>query len=353
MAGRIDSGWFDMFSLLSAVLRSVIAGFRARRNLVLENLALRHQVLVLNRRGKSPTLRTSDRLFWATLSAIWSRWTKVLVIVQPQTVVRWHQARFRLYWRWRSRHRVGRTPKDRELIDLIRRMWQANPTWGSPRIRAELAKLGLQVSAATVRKYRPKGERRPPSQSWRSFLANHTKQLIAVDFSTVPTVTFRVLFVFVILAHDRRKLLHFAVTEAPSAAWAGQQIVNAFPFETPPKYLLRDRDGTYGSAFSQRVTVLGIEEKPIAPRAPWQNPCVERLIRTIRRECLDHVIVIGELHLQNVLKDYFEYYHHSRPHRSLTQDSPVPRPVQTPEQGRVVEFPQVGGLHHLYARQAA
>jgi len=342
-----------MFSLLSAVLRSVIAGFRARRNLVLENLALRHQVLVLNRRGKSPTLRTSDRLFWATLSAIWSRWTKVLVIVQPQTVVRWHQARFRLYWRWRSRHRVGRTPKDRELIDLIRRMWQANPTWGSPRIRAELAKLGLQVSAATVRKYRPKGERRPPSQSWRSSLANHTKQLIAVDFSTVPTVTFRVLFVFVILAHDRRKLLHFAVTEAPSAAWAGQQIVNAFPFETPPKYLLRDRDGTYGSAFSQRVTVLGIEEKPIAPRAPWQNPCVERLIRTIRRECLDHVIVIGELHLQNVLKDYFEYYHHSRPHRSLTQDSPVPRPVQTPEQGRVVEFPQVGGLHHLYARQAA
>jgi len=353
MAGRIDSGWFDMFSLLSAVLRSVIAGFRARRNLVLENLALRHQVLVLNRRGKSPTLRTSDRLFWATLSAIWSRWTKVLVIVQPQTVVRWHQARFRLYWRWRSRHRVGRTPKDRELIDLIRRMWQANPTWGSPRIRAELAKLGLQVSAATVRKYRPKGERRPPSQSWRSSLANHTKQLIAVDFFTVPTVTFRVLFVFVILAHDRRKLLHFAVTEAPSAAWAGQQIVNAFPFETPPKYLLRDRDGTYGSAFSQRVTVLGIEEKPIAPRAPWQNPCVERLIRTIRRECLDHVIVIGELHLQNVLKDYFEYYHHSRPHRSLTQDSPVPRPVQTPEQGRVVEFPQVGGLHHLYARQAA
>ncbi|MBM3865423.1 MAG: transposase [Verrucomicrobia bacterium] len=342
-----------MFSLLSAVLRSVIAGFRARRNLVLENLALRHQVLVLNRRGKSPTLRTSDRLFWATLSAIWSRWTKVLVIVQPQTVVRWHQARFRLYWRWRSRHRVGRTPKDRELIDLIRRMWQANPTWGSPRIRAELAKLGLQVSAATVRKYRPKGERRPPSQSWRSSLANHTKQLIAVDFFTVPTVTFRVLFVFVILAHDRRKLLHFAVTEAPSAAWAGQQIVNAFPFETPPKYLLRDRDGTYGSAFSQRVTVLGIEEKPIAPRAPWQNPCVERLIRTIRRECLDHVIVIGELHLQNVLKDYFEYYHHSRPHRSLTQDSPVPRPVQTPEQGRVVEFPQVGGLHHLYARQAA
>jgi transposase InsO family protein len=276
-----------------------------------------------------------------------------LVIVQPQTVVRWHQAGFRLFWRWKSRCRTGRAPTDRDLIELIRRMWQANPTWGSPRIRAELAKLGLQVSAATVRKYRPKGERGPPSQTWRAFLRHHTKQLIAVDFFTVPTVTFRILFVFVVLAHDRRKVLHFAVTEAPSAAWAGQQIVYAFPFETPPKYLLRDRDGTYGAEFTKRVTALGIEETPIAPRAPWQNPYVERLIGTLRRECLDHVIVMGERHLQVVLESYFKYYHRSRPHRSLTQDSPVPRPVQTPEQGRVVAFPQVGGLHHLYTRQAA
>lgn len=353
MDDRIEAGSIAMLLLVFALLRSLVSGFHVRRNLVLENLALRHQLVVLNRKVKAPTLRNSDRLFWAILSSIWSRWAKALVIVQPQTVVRWHQAGFRLFWRWRSRHRLGRTPKDRELIDLIRRMWQSNPTWGSPRIRAELAKLGLRVSAATIRKYRPKGERGPPSQSWRSFLANHTPQLIAVDFFTVPTVTFRVLFVFVVLAHDRRKVLHFAVTEAPSAAWAGQQIVNAFPFETPPKYLLRDRDGTYGEEFTKRVTALGLEERPIAPRAPWQNPYVERLIGTIRRECLDHVIVIGERHLQNLLKDYFEYYHHSRPHRSLTQDSPVPRSVQTPEQGRVVEFPQVGGLHHLYARQAA
>ena len=232
-------------------------------------------------------------------------------------------------------------------------MRQANPTWGSPRIRAELAKLGLQASAATVRKYRPKGERGPPSQSWRAFLRNHTKQLIAVDFFTVPTVTFRVLFVFVVLAHERRRVRHFAVTEAPSAAWAGQQIGNAFPFATPPKYLLRGRDGIYGAEFTKRVTALGIAEKPIAPRAPWQNPYAERLIGTIRRDCLDHVIVIGERHLQRVLENFCEYYHHSRPHRSLTQDSPVPRPVIPPEQGPVVEFPQVGGLHHLYTRQAA
>ena len=226
---------------------------------------------------------------------------------------------FGLYWRWKSRRRTGRTPTDRELIELIRRMWRANPTWGSRRIQAELAKLGLQVCAATIRKYRPKGERGPPSQTWRAFLRNHTKQLVAVDFFTVPTVTFRVLFVFVVLALERRKVLHFAVTEAPSAIWAGQQVVNAFPFAVPPKYLLRDRDGVYGADFTKRVAALGIKEKLIAPHAPWQNPYAERLIGTIRRECLDQVIVIGERHLQRVLKDYFDYYQRSRPHRSLTR----------------------------------
>ena len=272
-----------MLSLVFAVLRGFVTGLQTRRNLVLENLALRHQLLVLNRAVKTPALCNRDRLFWAILSKMWSRWTKVLVIVQPQTVVRWHQAGFRLFWRWKSRRRTGRASTDHELVKLIRRMWQANPTWGSPRIRAELAKLGLKVSATTVRKYRPKGERGPPSQSWRAFLRNHTKQLVAVDFFTVPTVTFRVLFVFVVLAHERRKVLHFAVTEAPSASWAGQQIVNAFPFETPPKYLLRDRDGIYGAEFAKRAAALGIEEKPTAPHAPWQNPYAERLIGTIRR----------------------------------------------------------------------
>jgi len=205
-----------MFSLVLAVFRSIGSGFRTRRQLLLENLALRHQLLVLHRTVKMPALRNSDRLLWAILSSMWARWTKVLVIVQPQTVVRSHQAGFRLYWRWKSHNRTGRSPIDRAMVDLIRRMWQANPTWGSPRIRAELAKLGLHVSSATVRKYRPKSNRRPPSQTWRAFLRNHTKQIVAVDFFTVPTVTFRVLFVFVVLAHERRKVLHFAVTEAHS-----------------------------------------------------------------------------------------------------------------------------------------
>jgi transposase InsO family protein len=342
-----------MISLVLEILRSLAAGFHARRNLVFENLALRHQLLVLHRTVHSPTFRTSDRVFWAALRACWSRWATVLVIVQPQTVVRWHQAGFRLFWRWKSRARIGRPSKDRELIDLIRRMWRANPTWGSPRIRAELAKLGIQVSASTVRKYRPQTGRAPASQSWRTFLRNHTEQLLAVDFFTVPTATFRVLFVFVVLAHERRKVLHFAVTDAPSATWAGQQIVNAFPFASPPKYLLRDRDGVYGDQFAKRVAALGLEEKLTAPRAPWQNPYAERLIGTVRRECLDRVIILGEQHLQRVLADYFDYYHRSRPHRSLSHDCPIPRPTMTPEKGVVVEFPQVGGLHHLYTRRAA
>ena len=309
--------------------------------------------MVLNRTVKAPEFRNSDRLFWVALSTMWSRWTKALVIVQPQTVVRWHRAGFRLYWRWKSRRRTGRAPIDRELVELIQRMWQANPTWGSPRIRAELAKLGLQVCAATIRKYRPKSGRRPPSQTWRSFLRNHTKQIVAVDFFTVTTVTFRVLFVFVVLAHERRKVRHFAVTEAPSASWAGQHVVNAFPFEVPPKYLLRDRDGIYGAAFARRVAGLGIEQKLIAPRSPWQNPYAERLIGSIRRECLDQVVIFGERHLRIVLTEYLDYYHRSRPHRSLAQDCPIPRPVMNPGQGEVVEFPQVGGLHHRYTRQAA
>ena len=284
---------------------------------------------------------------------MWSRWMKALVIVQPQTVVRWHQAGFRLYWHWKSRRRTGRAPIDRELIELIRRMWRANPTWGSRRIQAELAKLGLQVCAATIRKYRPPGERGPPSQTWRAFLRNHTKQLVAVDFCTVPTVTFRVLFVFVVLALERRKVLHVAVTEAPSASWAAQQVVNAFPFETPPKYLLRDRDGIYGAEFTKRVAALGLKEKLIAPHAPWQNPHAERLLGTLRRECLDQIVIFGDRQLRAVLKEYFEYYHLARTHRSLAQDSPVPRPVLPPAHGTVVEFPQVGGLHHLYTRRAA
>ena len=198
---------------------------------MLENLALRHQLLVLNRHAKKPKFRNADRVLWIILRAIWVRWKRVLVIASPQTVIAWHRAGFRLYWRWKSRN-SGRPPIDHELIRLIRRMWQANPTWGSPRIRDELAKLGLQVSDSTVRKYRPKSPR-SSSQSWRRFLENHARQIVAIDFLTVPTATFRALYVFIVLAHERRKVMHFAVTEAPTAFWTGKYNRQAFARRSP------------------------------------------------------------------------------------------------------------------------
>ncbi len=340
-----------MIGVIIALLHSLIGVFRPSGHLVLENLALRHQIAVLSRNAKKPRFSNPDRMLWIFLRTIWSRWKGALVILQPQTVVGWHRAGFRLFWRWKSKNE-GRPPIDHELIGLIRRMWEANPTWGSPRIRAELAKLGLTVSDSTVRKYRP-CFRRPPSQTWSSFLHSHAKGIVAIDFLTVPTATFRILYVFIVLAHDRRRVVHFSVTDSPTAVWTGQEMVNAFPFETAPRFLLRDRDGIYGKEFQHRVASLGMEETLIAPRSPWQNPYVERLIGTLRRECLDHVIVMNEPHLRRVIRDFLEYYHHDRTHRSLDQDCPISRSVEAVEQGKICEFPKVGGLHHRYQRQSA
>ena len=231
-------------------------------------------------------------------------------------------------------------------------MSRANPLWGAPRIHGELQKLGIEISQATVSKYvvRPN---RPPSQTWRTFLDNHIRSLVSVDFFTVPTVTFKVLFVFVVLAHHRRRVVHCNVTDTPTAAWTAQQIVEAFPWDTAPRYLLRDRDAVYGVVFSSRVQALGIREVKAAPRSPWQNPYVERLIGTLRRECLDHVVVLNETHLRRLLRDYLAYYHRVRTHLSLEKDSPEPRLMERLDQGRIVETPMVGGLHHRYTRQAA
>ena len=240
---------------------------------------------------------------------------------------------------------------DRELIELIRHMWLSNPTWGSRRIQAELAKLGLNASDSTIRKYRPK--HRHSAQTWKSFLENHVSAIAAIDFFTVPTVTFRVLYVLVVMAHKRRRIIHFNITDSPTAFWTAQQMVNAFPENTAPKYLLRDRDGIYGCAFVSRVQGLGIQEKLIAPRSPWQNPFVERLIGSIRRECLDHMIVLGRAHLQSILSRFTDYYQNHRLHRSLDQDSPLSRKTEPPVQGRIIELPLLGGLHHRYTRQAA
>jgi len=320
---------------------------------MLGNLALRHQLSVLKHSVPKPKLRNSDRLLWALLKCCWTGWQRLLVVVQPRTVVGWHRLGFRLFWRWKSSARGGRPSVDRQLITLIRQMWSSNPTWGSKRIHAELAKLGIEVSDSTVRKYRPKHRASTMAQSWKTFLHNHAKELIAVDFFAVPTATFRVLYVFLVLAHERRKVLHFNITDSPSASWTAQQQTEAFPYSSPPRYLLRDRDSIYGLEFVQRAIGLGLEQKLIAARSPWQNPFVERLIGSIRRECLDHLIVLNACHLRRVLADYLEYYHRHRTHRSLEQNCPQPRPAEPPEQGKVLQLPLVGGLHHRYTRRAA
>jgi transposase InsO family protein len=231
-------------------------------------------------------------------------------------------------------------------------MSEANIGWGSPRIVGELRKLGIKVAKSTVEKYRVRS-RKPPSPTWKGFLNNHVKDLVSIDFFVVPTVRFKVLFVLVILAHHRRKVVYFNVTEHPTAQWTAQQIIEAFPWDTAPKYLLRDRDGIYGSQFRKRVKSMGTEEVLTAPRSPWQNAFVERIIGSIRRDCLDYVVVLNERHLKRILSSYFNYYHCWRTHLSLAMDSPVSRKVQSPVLGKVIQCPEVGGLHHHYERLAA
>ena len=329
------------------------AMFIPKAQLAVENLALRQQLAVCRQSLKRPRLRPRDRIFWAWLSRLWPNWRSALAIVQPETVIRWHRRGFKLYWRWKSRAgKPGRPPVEREIRDLIRRMSRENPTWGAPRILSELLLLGRQVAEATVAKYMVR-TRKPPSQTWRTFLDNHVPDIAACDFFTMPTVTFRVLYVFVVLRHDRRRIVHFNVTTNPTAQWTAQQITEAFPFDEAPRFLIRDRDGIYGGYFKNRVKHMGIEEVLITPRSPWQNPYCERIIGSIRRECLDHVIVLNEAHLKRILNSYFEYYHDSRPHLSLDRNSPTPRNVEPPSLGEVVSIPIVGGLHHRYTRRAA
>ena len=334
-----------MTALFIAVLTSLRASIRSRLELAAEILALRHQLAVLQRTTpKRPRLRPIDRLLWLLLSRVWPNWRQAVQIVTPATVVRWHRRAFALYWRWHSRYRpVGRPALASDVRALIRQMRKGNPLWGAPRIHGELQMLGIDVSQTTVAKYL--GRRRgPPSQSWRTFLTNHVSQLASIDSFTVPTATFRVLFVFVVLSHDRRRIVHVNVTAHPTAAWTAQQLREAWPWDTAPRFVIRDRDAIYGSDPRRTVRQMGIEEVLTPPRCPWQNPFVERVIGSLRRECLDHVIVWNERSLRRHLQRYLAYYHEWRTHLSLGKDAPVPRAAQPPA---------CGGLHHHYERRAA
>ena len=342
------------------MLASILSGFRlffllfgGHSAVAIENLALRQQLAIYKRVRKRPQLTRANRWFWIVLSQVWKKWRDALVIVQPDTVVRWHRRRFRKYWSELSQapgREPGRPPIGEEIRDLIRTMATANPLWRAPRLHGELRKLGIDISERTVSRIL-RTIKRPPSQTWKTFLQNHVGELVSIDFFTVPTVSLRVLYVFLVLEHRRRKVLQFGVTDHPTATWAGQQIVEAFADRDAPRYLIRDRDGIYGIEFRRRVHSLGVKEVITAPQSPWQNGFAERLIGSIRRECLNHVVILTPRHLRKILKNYFAYYHESRTHLALEKDSPEPRAIHT--QGKIIAIPQVGGLHHRYERQAA
>ena len=341
-----------MLSVLILLFRTARLSMRSRAALQLEILALRHQVQILQRsRRRRVRLTQADRLLWVWLSRVWKQWRSAVVIVRPQTVIAWHRRAFRLFWTWKSRRRLGRPTVPAAVRALIRTMSQANPLWGAPRIHGELLKLGIEVSQASVAKYliRP---RRPPSQSWRTFLTNHVQQIMAADFFVVPTATGRLLFVLVLLAHHRRRVVHVAVTAHPTAAWTAQQLREAFPWDDAPRYLIRDRDLAFAGV-GATAEAMAITEVLTAPRSPWQNSYIERFIGSVRRECLDHMIIFNTAGLRRVLRRYVEYYERTRTHLALDKDAPVSRAVSAPTTGRIIAIPQVGGLHHRYERTAA
>jgi transposase InsO family protein len=339
---------------LLAFLGVVSSLFKGATELRLENLALRHQLGVLRRSApKQLKMTPADRIFWVCLRRVWDDWKSALMIVKPATVIAWHRKGFRLFWTWKVRRgKRGRPAVSQEIRDLIRMIGRNNPLWGAPRIHGELLKLGVEITEPTVAKYLARRSK-PPSQTWRTFLDNHVKSMVSVDFFTVPTLRFQVLYVFLVLAHDRRRILQFGVTAHPTAEWTVQQLRNAFPWDSAPRYLLRDRDRIFGKDFVEQVKAMGIKQVLSAPRSPWQRAYVERLIGSIRRECLDHVIVFNESSLRCILSSYCAYYHHWRTHLSLGKDAPETRRVQPQTSGEIIQMPAVGGLHHRYERRAA
>jgi len=332
--------WF-VFAILASPLKS-------RSRLEAENAALRHQLIILCRqRHIRVRLTNNDRWFFIQMYRWFPSVLKVLTVVRPETLVRWHRAGFRSYWRWKSRSRGGRPQIETDLRALIRRMSIENPLWGAPRIHGELLKLGFAVAQSSVARYMVK-RRGPPSQGWVTFLRNHAPDIAAMDLFVVPTIGFNLLYGFVIVRLGRRDLVWIDVTTNPTAEWIAPQITEAFPWNEAPRYLIRDRDRIYGTVVSRRMRAMGIRDKPTAPASPWQNGFAERLIGSIRRECVDHIVVLGEAHLRRILRVYARYYNEIRTHRSLDKDAPVSRPVQ--RTGIISSCPILGGLHHQYLR---
>jgi len=326
----------------------VVDLFRSRAALEAEILTLRQQLTVLRRTApKKQTFSSIDRLIFVCLYRRLGGVRDALAIVKPETVVKWHRAGFHLYWRWKSKARGGRPTVPLEIRKLIREMSIANPLWGAPRIHGELLKLGVDIGQTSVAKYMVR-RRDPPSQGWRTFLRNHADGIAAMDMFVVPTISFRLLYGLLIMGHGRRHILWFGVTAHPTAEWIANQVTEACGWEQAPRYLIRDRDGAYGEVLIRRLRSIGIRDRPTSPRSPWQNGYAERLIGSIRRECLDHVIVFSERHLRHLLLCYMNYYNGTRTHLSLEKDAPISRAVD--RAGHILCRPILGGLHHQYAR---
>src|ERR1022692_2340435 len=337
-----------MFGLFCFVLAVLASPFKSKMRLEAENAVLRHQLIVLRRRLRGRArLTNNDRWFFIRLYRWFPSILQVLTIVQPETLVRWRRAGFRCYWRWKSRPRGGRPQIETDLRALIRQMSMENPLWGAPRIHGELLKLGFEVAQSSVAKYMVK-RRGPPSQEWRTFLRNHAPDIAAMDLFVVPTVGFDLLYALVIVRLDRRDLVWINVISSPTAEWVARQITEAFPWDDAPRFMIRDRDRIYGTIVTRRLRAMGIRDKPTAPASPWQNGFAERLIGSIRRECVDHIIVLGEVHLRQILQSYARYYNDIRTHRSLDKDAPVSRQIQ--RIGSIKSHAILGGLHHHYAR---
>jgi transposase InsO family protein len=335
---------------ITNLLAALVTALTDRNHLAVENAALRQQILVLQRSVTRARLDDTDRMFWIFLRRFVRGWRDMLYIVQPETVTRWHRNGFRYYWKKRSNATPGRPPIGRDVIALIKRLSTENALWGAPRIQSELALLGHRVAESTVSKYMVRHPR-CDSQTWRTFLRNHMTVAAGCDFFVVPTLTFKVLYVFIVLSHDRRRILHVNVTRHPTAKWTAHQILEAFPYDEAPRFLHRDRDSIYGPAFRHRAKALGIDEVISAKQSPWQNPFAERAIGSIRRECTDHIIALGERHLLRTLREYVAYYNQSRTHLSLDRNAPEPRPVEW-KGGDVIATPVLNGLHHTYSRAA-
>ena len=326
----------------------VVDLIRSRVMLEAEIWTLRQQINVLRRTApKKLSFCAVDRMIFVGLYRLFPKICDALAIVKPDTLVRWHRAGFRSYWRWKSRRRGGRPIVPVEIRRLIREMSIANPLWGAPRIHGELLKLGIDIGQTSVAKYMAR-RRGPPSQGWKTFLNNHAEGIAAMDLFVVRTISFRLLYGLLIMGHGRRQILWFGVTSHPTAEWMANQLTEACGWEQAPRYLIRDRDGIFGELFVRRLRSMGIRDRPTSPRSPWQNGFAERLIGSIRRECLDHIVVFSERHLCHILLSYMKYYNEVRTHLSLEKDTPVSRAVE--RTGHILCRPVLGGLHHQYIR---